>query len=88
VKELAALLGVSRSTVSLWVRDIELTEEQRMFLRRRMGGRIDGARVNTVRGLERRRKAQAAGRGRAKGKDPLHMAGCMLYWAVAGTALG
>lgn len=86
MKELAALLGVSRSTVSLWVRDIELTEEQRAFLRRRMGGRIDGARVNTVRGLERRRKAQAAGRGRAKGNDPLHLAGCMLYWAEGSRA--
>jgi transposase-like protein len=49
VKELARLLGVSKSTVSIWVRDIELTESQREALRRRMGGRIDGSRANAVR---------------------------------------
>jgi transcriptional regulator with XRE-family HTH domain len=81
VKELAALLGVSRSSISLWVRDIELTEDQYMALRRRMGGRIDGSRVNAVKGLERRRASQLAGRERARSKDFLHAAGCMLYWA-------
>jgi len=86
VKELAALLGVSRSTVSVWVRDIELTEEQQAALRRRMGGRIDGARVNTVRGLQRRRSAQATGRRRAREQEPLHVAGCMLFWAEGSRA--
>lgn len=81
VKELAALLGVARSTISLWVRDIELTQEQHAALRRRMGGRIDGSRVNTVRALERHREAQKAGREAARGNDVLHAAGCMLYWA-------
>ena len=32
VKEIARLLGVSRSSVSLWVRDIELTPKQRAAL--------------------------------------------------------
>jgi transposase-like protein len=32
VKELARLLGVSRSSVSLWVRDIELAETQYLAL--------------------------------------------------------
>jgi transcriptional regulator with XRE-family HTH domain len=43
VKELVRLLGVSRSSVSLWVRDIELTETQYLALRSRMGGPIDGS---------------------------------------------
>jgi transcriptional regulator with XRE-family HTH domain len=81
VKELAALLGVSRSSISLWVRDIELTDEQREALRRRMGARIDGSRANAVIGLERRRAAQAEGRARAREGELLHIAGCMLYWA-------
>jgi transposase-like protein len=81
VKELAALLGVARSTVSLWVRDIELTRKQQDALRRRMGGRIDGSRVNTLRALERHREAQSAGRAAARRGDLLHAAGCMLYWA-------
>jgi transcriptional regulator with XRE-family HTH domain len=31
VKELAGLLGVSKSSVSLWVRDIELTMSSALF---------------------------------------------------------
>ena len=81
VKELAALLGVSRSSISLWVRDIELTEGQRQALRRRMGGRIDGSRVNTLRARERHRRAQEAGRAAARRGDAVHAAGCMLFWA-------
>jgi len=81
VKELAALLGVSRSSISLWVRDIELTTEQRNALRRRMGGRIDGSRANAAIGLERRRRAQARGRERARRGELLHAVGCMLFWA-------
>jgi transposase-like protein len=81
VKELARLLGVSRSSISLWVRDIQLTEAQRSALRRRMGGRIDGSRANAVSALKRRREAQVAGRAAAKRGDLLHAAGCMLFWA-------
>jgi transcriptional regulator with XRE-family HTH domain len=81
VKELAALLGVSCSSISLWVRDIELTDEQRANLRRRMGGRIDGSRVNAIRALERRREEQRLGRKAARQGDVMHAAGCMLYWA-------
>jgi transcriptional regulator with XRE-family HTH domain len=81
IKELARLLGVSKSSVSLWVRDIELTEAQYLALRRRMGGRIDGSRANAVRALARRRAEQDSGRVDARKGDLLHAAGCMLYWA-------
>jgi hypothetical protein len=81
VTALAPLLGVSKSSVSLWVRDIELTEAQYLALRRRMGGRIDGSRENAIRALERRRKAQDFGRKAARRAHLLHAAGCMLFWA-------
>jgi transposase-like protein len=82
VKELAALLNVSRSTISLWVRDIELTHEQRAALSRRSGrGRIKGSRVNAAKALERHREAQRIGHDAARQGDVLHAAGCMLYWA-------
>jgi len=82
VKELAALLGVSRSSISLWVRDIELTREQRRGLSRRSGaGRIKGSRRNALNALERHRAAQCVGRQAAREGDILHAAGCMLYWA-------
>src|SRR5262245_20572900 len=86
VKELAGLLGVSSSSISLWVRDIELTSQQREALRRRMGGRIDGSRANAVRALERRREAQATGRAQAKDGDLIHVAGCMLFCAEGSRA--
>jgi predicted transcriptional regulator len=35
IKQIAALLRLSTSSVSLWVRDIELTEEQHQALRER-----------------------------------------------------
>jgi predicted transcriptional regulator len=82
VNELAALLGVSRSSISLWVRDIDLTDEQRQALRRRSGsGRIKGSRTNAARALARHREAQRIGRNAARQGDVLHAAGCMLYWA-------
>jgi transposase-like protein len=81
VKELAKLLGVSRSSVSLWVRDIELTEAQYLALRGRMGGRIDGPRANAVAALARRKEAQGSGRALARRGELLHAAGCMLFWA-------
>ena len=79
VKLIASRLGVSQSTVSIWVRDIELTPLQIEFNRRRATGFRAG-------GWTKRRRAQRAwfqleGRRRARGGEPLHIAGCMLYWA-------
>jgi transcriptional regulator with XRE-family HTH domain len=78
IKALAELLGVSKSSVSLWVRDIELTPTQVAALR--LAGTRGGA-ANAALGLARRRAAQDDGRRRARRRDPLHMAGCMLFWA-------
>ena len=84
VKEIERRLGVSRSTASLWVRDIPLTAEQRSSLKRRnpiYRGQFRGAAVNAERGRGRRLAYQERGRLRAKGADALYVAGCMLYWA-------
>jgi transcriptional regulator with XRE-family HTH domain len=81
VKELASLLGVSKSSVSLWVRDIELTDEQRAVLRDRMRTGCAGASWFVAQAQERRRQAQEQGREIARRGNPLHAAGCMLYWA-------
>jgi hypothetical protein len=84
VKEIAKLVGVSRSSVSLWVRDIPLTEEQTEALRRRnpvYDGQNKGARTNEARGRARRRAYQAEGRALARAGEALHLAGVMLYWA-------
>lgn len=79
MKRIAAELGVSLSTVSLWVRDIELTAEQKQ------ANRLRGAQVRAERWRERhrdeRRALQLEGREQARHGDALHEAGCMLYWA-------
>lgn len=82
VKELAEILGVSKSSISLWVRDVELSPQQRARLNARsFPRRLAGAKANAERGLARRRAAQELGREQARAGDPLHLAGCMLYWA-------
>ncbi len=77
------MVGVSLSSVSLWVRDIELTPDAKEALHRRNPAR-NGEIVrsaNLARARERRKVWQDAGREHARCGDPLHHAGCMLYWA-------
>jgi len=84
IKGIARALAVAPSTVSRWVRDIELTEVQRAALcaanghhERQLAAR--SRRVHAAR--EQRREHQAAGRRRAAHGCELHLIGCMLYWA-------
>lgn len=83
MKEIAHRLRVSLSSVSLWVRDVQLTEEQCAGLRGRnpaINGQIVAA-SNRRRALERRVAFQQSGRRQARREQTLHLAGCMLYWA-------
>jgi hypothetical protein len=89
VREIAKTLGISLSSASTWVRDIELTAEQVATLKQnqfRYGAQNAGARVNRERGREKRLAYQQAGRAKAKAMRPLHLAGCMLYWAEGAKA--
>ena len=84
IKEIARRVGVSISSVSHWVRDIELTPEQHAQLllrnpaynRQRSGTWIQAARRRTE-----REACQNGGRARARDGDVSFVAGCMLYWA-------
>ena len=81
---IAERLGVAKSSVSRWVRDVELRPEQHAALRalnpryngqlRGQGGRRESARAARL-------AAQEHGRRLAQSHDPLHAEGCMLYWA-------
>jgi transcriptional regulator with XRE-family HTH domain len=81
---IAVRLGVSKSSVSRWVRDVELRPEQHAALRL-----LNPLYNAQVRGQERRREtaraarlaAQEHGRELARRGDPLHIQGCMLHWA-------
>jgi transcriptional regulator with XRE-family HTH domain len=84
LREIAERLGVAKSSVSRWVRDVELSPAQEAALRD-----LNPLYNAQLRGQERRsRSARAAravaqedGRRRARDRDPLHIQGCMLYWA-------
>lgn len=84
INAIVKAVGASKGAVSMWVRDIALTEEQKIELKRnqyRWGAQNRGAQVNRQRFLEHRQAAQELGRLKAKEGHPLHLAGCMLYWA-------
>jgi len=84
IKQIAALVGVSSSSVSLWVRGIELTDGQQAALRAanpRFNQQRSGAARVRANASTRRRRAQAHGQAMAAHGDPLHRSGCMLYWA-------
>jgi transcriptional regulator with XRE-family HTH domain len=87
IKEIARLVGVSQSSVSVWVRDIDLSDDQHAVLR--LHNKIyDGQRKGRAIAAENRRServaAQEHGRLCARGEEQLFTAGCMLYWAEGG----
>jgi transcriptional regulator with XRE-family HTH domain len=84
IKQIARLLGVSTSSVSLWVRDIELTDDQHAALRQRSAiydGQLLGRAVSSGRRRAERRVYQEDGRRLARQGEVLHAIGSMLYWA-------
>jgi len=84
VRDIAETLNVSKGSASLWVRDIILTREQVEVLKanqRLYGTQNAGSQTNRKKHREMRMAYQEAGRATARQNRPLHLAGCMLYWA-------
>lgn len=79
MKQIAARLNVSASSVHAWTSDIVIAPEHER--RNRAAGRRAFGRVWSEMHREKRRQSQAGGREWAQRGDPLHIAGCMLYWA-------
>jgi hypothetical protein len=87
VKEIAAAVGVARSSVSIWVRDISLSPEQRaVLISRSRRGPIVAAERKAARAREVRRTYQDRGRELARERGEAYAAGCMLYWAEGAKA--
>jgi transposase-like protein len=83
VKEIAHRLGVSKSSVSLWVRDIALTDAQTAALRDRnpaYNGQRLGALTRVSQGRARRKAHQEEGRSRVRSRDEGFVRACLLYW--------
>lgn len=82
MKDIARRLGVSQASVSLWVRDIQLTPTQEQAMMMKAYRRQSAARQRTVENRRRERSAyQEHGRELAQKGESFHAAGCMLYWA-------
>jgi len=84
MKAIARELGVSVSSVSLWTRDIELSDEQKARLadrNHRFYGQTRGHYERSQNARVKRLISQLQGRAIARRRDPRHKAGCMLYWA-------
>jgi transposase-like protein len=89
IKQIARRLGVAPSSVSLWVRGIELTDEQHAALQARCSshnGQTVSARLRAARAHARRRGEQEHGRVLARRASALHLAGSMLFWAEGARA--
>lgn len=84
MKQIARLVGVAPSSVSVWVRDVPLTREQLEALRKMnpaYNRQLRGANGNAERGRARRLSYQEEGRAKARLGNASHVAGVMLYWA-------
>lgn len=84
VKQIARLVSVAPSSVSVWVRDVPLSPEQRDALRQMnpaYNRQLRGANRNAERGRAQRLSYQHEGRALARRAGRLHVAGAMLYWA-------
>ncbi len=82
VKEIERELGVSRSSVSLWVRDVRLGPDElsRLVERTRLGPLVAGKRKADA-ARQQRLVYQGEGRRLARERGASYAAGCMLYWA-------
>ena len=78
IKKIANKVGVSKASVSIWVRDIELTDEQKLNLKPSV---VAMSISNRETFKKIREKYQEEGKIKAKENNALHIMGCMLYWA-------
>ncbi len=84
ISAIASRLGVAKSSVSRWVRDVELTAEQHAALRSMnplYNAQLRGQAARSASARAVRSVAQQHGRALAHSGNALHMYGCMLYWA-------
>jgi hypothetical protein len=76
LNDIVKKVGVAKSSVSVWVRDINLTNEQKEKLQLR-----DKAYTNHSENFRnKRREYQKEGRKKAQNSDPLYAFGCALFW--------
>jgi transposase len=88
-KEIAAILDVSLSSCSLWLKEIKLSAEQRQALEARShASRVKAAHASRDRRIERQRQTRrkAAAEIGSVTERELWLAGVLLYWAEGAKA--
>jgi transposase-like protein len=81
IQEIATHLLVAKSSVSNWVRDYPLTEQQRECLNKKVNHNRFGNTYARDSFLKVRLRYQEEGREMVKTLDSNFIAGCMLFWA-------
>jgi hypothetical protein len=82
IGEIETEVGVSRASVSHWVRNVPLSDEAQKRLLWRAGlGPLTSAQRSSTRARAVRRAHQDEGREFARDRDSSYRAGCMLFWA-------
>lgn len=83
INYIAKELGVSTSSVCAWVKDIQLSDEQKQELQQSKYSHFREHYNDDKKSLalSKRKNNQLIGRETAKKKDTLHCMGCMLFWA-------
>jgi transcriptional regulator with XRE-family HTH domain len=83
-KQIAEKLNVSKSSLSIWLRNVELSKEQKDLLLLRnpiYNNALNGSKNRYSQYLKIRQQYQENGRKKAHEGNLLHLQGCMLYWA-------
>jgi hypothetical protein len=82
IGNIAKILKISKSSISIWVRDVQLTTEQKEKLKSNNPIFNKFIRFDNKTTFRNKRiEYQKLGMEQAKKTNPLHEAGCMLYWA-------
>ena len=87
--EIATTLSVAKSSVSYWVRDVELTNKQRVILNKN-GHSIDAIEKRRIARMENTQKRRIGFMSKASNEvqqlqtDPLWCIGVALYWGEGG----
>ncbi len=88
--EIRDSVRVSKSTLSNWLREIELTEGQKIRLNKKQATAYIGAEKRHANGLKHHSVIREFAEKEAilLAKDPFFVAGLMLYWAEGGKNFG
>lgn len=88
--EIKKIIGVSKSTLSSWLKDIVLTEEHKLRLNRLQSSGYLGAKKQQIFALRHHNEIKEKAKREAVelAKSPFFIAGLMLYWAEGGKKYG